>query len=342
VIGAGPAGLAAAIAARRRGLGCVLLEKGALVNSLLQYPTDMVFFTTPELLEIGGVPFVSPHEKPTRQEALRYYRRVTDLFELDVRFGEPVVGLTSAAGGEFVARSAPVRGEPTGWRAQAVIVATGAYDLPNRIGVPGEDLPHVSHYYREPHPYFRRRVLVVGGKNSAAEAALDLYRSGVHVTLVHRGAALSDSIKYWVKPDIENRIKEGSIRAHLSTCVLEITPDRVVLRGPEGRFEEPADGVLLLTGYRSDTTLLRQAGAAIDESLAAPPPRSGDLRDDRAEPVRDRRLRGRPAERPDLHRERPLPRRSGGAGNREETPIAADARLGAVSRRVLHASRKRT
>ena len=269
IVGAGPAGLAAAIAASRRGLSYVVLEKGALVNSLLHYPTDMVFFTTPELLEIGGFPFVSPYEKPTRQEALRYYRRVTDSARIDVRFDEPVTTITRRPDG-FVVTSHPVHGAPVTRTARAVVIATGAYDLPNRLGVPGEDLPNVSHYYREPHAFYRRRVVIVGGKNSAAEAALDIFRNGGQVLMVHRREALGESIKYWVKPDIENRIKEGSIRALFSTHVVEITPEHVFVDGPGGRLREPADAVLLLTGYRSDTTLLRQAGAAIDESIGAP------------------------------------------------------------------------
>ena len=270
IVGAGPAGLAAAIAARRRGLSAAVLEKGVLVNSLWHYPTDMVFFTTPELLEIGGLPFVSPYEKPTRQEALRYYRRVVDTFGFDVAFNEPVVGLDRGRDGLFQVHSEPAHGPARTRVARTVVIATGAYDVANRLGVPGEDLPHVSHYYREPHPYYRRRVVIVGGKNSAAEAALDLYRMGAKVTIVHRGAALGDSIKYWVKPDIENRIKEGSIAARFDTRVVEIRPEDVVLDGPDGRVIEPADGVLLLTGYRSDTTLLRMAGAAIDPELEAP------------------------------------------------------------------------
>jgi len=270
IIGAGPAGLAAAIAARARGLSYLVVEKGALVNSLLHYPTDMVFFTTPELLEIGGLPFVSPHDKPTRHEALRYYRRVADTCQIDIVLGEGVTGLGRAQDGMFLVTSQGVSGTPTGRRARAVIIATGAYDLPNRLRIPGEDLPHVSHYYREAHPHYRKQVVIVGGKNSAAEAALELFRAGAHVLLVHRGAALSDSIKYWVKPDIENRIKEGSIRARFSTRVVEITPTDVRLQGPDGDARERADAVLLLTGYRSDTTLLRSAGAAVDEALGAP------------------------------------------------------------------------
>ena len=268
IIGGGPAGLAAAIAAKHRNLRYLVLEKGALVNSLDEYPTDMVFFTTPELLEIGGYPFVSPFAKPTRQEALRYYRRVTDSAQLDVALGEAVTSLRRGDDDLFHAEAKPAHAPSRTHVARAVVIATGAYDVPNMMGVPGENLPHVSHYYKEPHRYYRKHVVIVGGKNSAAEAALELYRSGARVVIVHRRAALGESIKYWVKPDIENRIQEGSIRARFSTHVVEITPDAVVLEGPEGRLTEPADAVLLLTGYKSDTTLLRMAGATIDDAEA--------------------------------------------------------------------------
>ncbi len=270
LIGGGPAGLAAAIAAKQHGLNALVLEKGALVNSLLHYPTDMVFFTTPELLEIGGVTFVSPYEKPTRQEALKYYRRVTDSFGLDVRLGEAVTGLARRPDGLFAVTSQPSHGAPMQRLARTVVFAMGAYDVPNRLNVPGEDLPHVSHYYREPHSLFRKDVVIIGGKNSAAEAALELYRAGARVLLVHRGPALGESIKYWVKPDIENRIKDGAIRARFDTRVVEITADEVVLEGPGGSVRERADAVLLLTGYRSDTTLLQAVGAAIDPTEGAP------------------------------------------------------------------------
>jgi thioredoxin reductase (NADPH) len=228
----------------------------------------MVFFTTPELLEIGGFPFASPYEKPTRQEALRYYRKVVDACQLEIQFHERVTNLVRS-NGTFVATSSGQNGTRE-WRAPAVVLALGAYDIPNRLDVPGEDLPHVSHFYREAHPYYRRRVVIVGGKNSAAEAALELYRAGAHVLLVHRGATLGESIKYWVRPDIENRIKEGAVAARFNTRVREITPTHVVLDGPDGRATEPADGVLLMTGYRSDTALLRTAGAAIDDAEGAP------------------------------------------------------------------------
>ena len=275
IIGAGPAGLATAIAATGNGLSYQVIEKGALVNSLLHYPTEMVFFTTPELMEIGGMPFVSPYEKPTRPEALRYYRRVTDAYKVDVLFDETVVAIAHEddvpdADGSFVVDTHSTRRVRRSFRGRTVVIATGAYDVPNRIDVPGEDLPHVSHYYTQPHPFFRKRVMVVGGKNSAAEAALDLHRAGAQVTLVHRGAALGESIKYWVKPDIENRIKEGSIAALFDTSVVEIRPTSVLLDRAGATSEVDADAVFLLTGYRSDTTLLRNAGVDIDPDTCGP------------------------------------------------------------------------
>ncbi len=265
IIGGGPAGLAAAIAANRRSLKYLVIERGVLVNSLWHFPPDMVFFTTPELLEIGGFPFASPYEKPTRQEALRYYRRVSDALNLAITLDEPVVGLAPQPAGGFIVTSRPARGPAIERASRSIVLATGAYDLPNLLGVPGEDLPHVSHYYHGAHQHYRRRVVVVGGKNSAAEAALELYRTGARVLLVHRGAELGASIKYWVKPDIENRINEGSIRAQFCTRLRAITRDAVLLEGPDGAVTEPADAVLLMTGYRSDVTLLQMAGAqAID------------------------------------------------------------------------------
>ena len=274
IVGAGPAGLAVAIAAGKAGLLSLIVEKGALVNSIAHFPVGMTFFTTPDLLEIGGLPFVTPYDKPTRGEALRYYRRVVDTYELDIAFDERIEAVVPD-GDAFAVRSrclAPARaGEPRTRRARHVVFAIGYYDQPNRVGVPGEDLPHVSHYYDDPHPFYRKRVVVVGGKNSAAIAALELYRAGAAaVTLVHRGAALSNSIKYWIRPDIENRIKEGSVRALLETHVVEIRPECVFVAGPRGREELPADAVFLLTGYLPDTGLMREAGLRVDAGTLVP------------------------------------------------------------------------
>lgn len=275
VVGAGPAGLATAIAAKQASLDAVVLEKGALVNSILHFPVNMVFFTTPELLEIGGLPFVTPHDKPTRFEALNYYRRVADTFDLDIAFDEEVtaiypdeVGSSREPGLTVETRSA--RGVRRAVHGRTAVLATGCYDRPNLIGVPGENQAHVSHYYREPHPYYRKHVMVVGGKNSAAETALDLYRAGAHVTLVHRRSRLADSIKYWVKPDIENRIREGSIAARFDTRVVEILPTRVVLESSQGREEVDADAVFLLTGYVADTALLERAGVRFHDTTLVP------------------------------------------------------------------------
>jgi thioredoxin reductase (NADPH) len=274
IVGAGPSGLATAIAAKQQGLDYVIVEKGMLVNSIFNFPTHMVFFTTPELLEIGGLPLVSPFEKPTRLEALRYYRRVVDTHGLQVSFHEQVLEIEPpSAGGDgvFIVTTRDGRGTQRVREARAVVLAIGYSDHPNYLGVPGEDLPHVSHYYTDAHPYYRQRVVIVGGKNSAAEAALELFRAGAHVTLLHRRATLGDSIKYWVRPDIENRIKEGSVKARFETRVLEITPTSVVVESIDGtRDEIPAEGVFLLTGYHPDVDLMRRAGIQCDEATFEP------------------------------------------------------------------------
>jgi thioredoxin reductase (NADPH) len=270
VVGAGPSGLAAAIAAKQNGLDYVIVEKGVLVNSIFQFPVHMVFFTTPELLEIGGLPLVTPYEKPTRIEALRYYRRVVDTYALQISFHETVTAIERASDGVFIVETVTARGVRRAREARAVVMAIGYYDHPNRLNVPGEDLPHVSHYYREAHPYYRHRVVIVGGKNSAAEAALELFRAGAHVTMVHRRPALAESIKYWVKPDIENRIKEGSIQARFETRVIEITPTSVIVERHGTRDEIAAEAVFLLTGYHPDVDLLRRAGVRCDEQTFAP------------------------------------------------------------------------
>jgi thioredoxin reductase (NADPH) len=268
IIGAGPAGLATAIAAGKAGLSHLVVEKGALVNSILHFPRNMVFFTTPDLLEIGGIPFTTPYEKPTRAEALRYYRRVVEAYDLRVAMDEKVIAIERESC--FRTRTRRADGTAGAHDSRFVVLATGYYDNPNLLDAPGEDLPHVSHYYTEAHPYFRKRVVVVGGRNSAAEAALDLYRSGARVTMVHRGAELGSSIKYWVRPDIENRVREGSIAARFNARVAEIHPAAVVLECGGRREELEADAVFLLTGYHPDVELLLQAGVRVDENSLAP------------------------------------------------------------------------
>jgi thioredoxin reductase (NADPH) len=276
IVGAGPSGLSAAIAAKQRGLDYHVIEKGTLVNSIFRFPPQMVFFTTPELLEVGGLPFVSPYEKPTRPEALRYYRRVADTYDLQITFEDTAVSITpepaeAREAGEpslFTVETRSARGVRRARLARTVVFAIGYYDHPVFLNVPGEDLPHVQHYYSEPYCFYRQRVVIVGGANSAAEAALELFRAGAHVTLVHRGAELKSTIKYWVRPDIENRIKEGSIAARFKTTVEEIRPTTLVVRGPEGPEELSADAVFLLTGYRADSKLMTDAGVELTDREA--------------------------------------------------------------------------
>src|SRR5712691_8773411 len=316
IVGGGPSGLAAAINAKKRGIDYQVIEQGVLVNSIYRFPPQMVFFTTPELLEIGGLPFTSPYEKPTRAEALNYYRKVVDTYDLQIAFEEKVVAIrrddardererepSAAAERERAKRHAlgvgpqretelwgpasmeketPIfevetrseRGVRRVRLARFVILAIGYYDHPNYLGIPGEDLPHVHHYYKEPHIHYRQRVVIVGGGNSAAESALEMFRAGAHVTIVHRAPQLKSTIKYWVRPDIENRIKEGSVTAKFGRCVKEIRPTTVVLvaadgsgrPGASGGEEEiPADAVYLLTGYRADTELMCRAGVMLTE-----------------------------------------------------------------------------
>ena len=274
IVGAGPSGLAAAIAVQQLGLDYLVLEKGALVESIRRFPTNMVFFTTPELMEIGGIPLTTPYDKPTRLEALQYYRKVTDFFQLQVSLREEVVSIERDEEGTealFVLSTKSDLGVRRVRTAKIVVLAMGYYDRPNLLNVPGEHLPHVHHYYDEPHPYYRQRVVIVGGKNSACEAALDLFRNGAHVTLVHRGPTLGDSVKYWVKPDIENRLKEGSIAARFNTRITEIRPTEVVVTDAGGAPSTlPAESVLLLTGYRADPDFLRRAGVQIDAETMEP------------------------------------------------------------------------
>lgn len=272
IVGAGPAGLATAIAARQLGLDALVIEKGTVTDAIYRFPTNMVFFTTPELLEIGNLPLTTPYEKPTRMEALRYYRKVVDTYRIPLVLHEEVTAVEAGVDGTFEVETRSRRDEVRARQGRAVVLAMGYYDRPNLLGVPGEDLPHVSHFYAEAHPYYRQRVVIVGGKNSACEAALELHRAGAHVTLVHRGATLSDSVKYWVRPDVENRIKEGSIAARFSTEVVEIRATEVIVRerGTETTGALAAESVLLLTGYQADAGFLRRAGVEIDPDTMIP------------------------------------------------------------------------
>jgi len=263
VIGAGPTGLACAIDAQNAGCSVVLVDKGCLTNSLFHYPAHMTFFTTPELLEIGNMPFSSPNQKPTRAEALEYYRKVAAHYQLDVRQYETVTSITGADG-DFSVHTTDRFGRKITHRARKLIVSTGYYDIPNTLGIPGEDLPKVAHYYNEPHPFFGQDVLVIGGKNSAAIAALDLYRHGARVTLVHRGAELHRHIKYWIKPDIENRIKNGEVKAYFNTTVSRIDEDTVTLATPTGAITLPNQFVFALTGYQPDFAFLESLGVTLD------------------------------------------------------------------------------
>jgi len=269
IVGAGPSGLATAIACRHFGLDYLVLEQGSLVDGIARFPLNMVFFTTPELMEIGGIPLTTPYDKPTRAEALRYYRKVVDTFQLQVSLFEEVTTITppEGPGDPFVVESRTSRGVTRVREARSVVLAMGYYTLPNMLNVPGEDLPHVTHFYKEAHPYYRQRVVIVGGKNSAVEAALEIHRAGGHVTMVHRGAGFGESVKYWVKPDIENRVKEGSITAHFNVNVTEIRANEVVL---DNGTTIPAEAVLLLTGYRADPEFLKRIGVEINPDTLAP------------------------------------------------------------------------
>jgi thioredoxin reductase (NADPH) len=259
VIGAGPVGLACAIEAQRQGLTARVLDKGTLVDSIFRYPARMEFFSTPELIEIGEHPFPIPHYKPTREDALEYYRLVAAREQLDLRLYESVTDVRGERGRFTVATS---RGEHA---ARHVIVAIGFFDHPNRLGVPGEDLPKVAHYYREPFSYVGQQVAVIGARNSAAKAALDCYRHGARVTLIVRTAALSDTIKYWIRPDLENRIKEGSIQTFFDTGVEEIREGTLVLRTTDGVREIANDWVLAMTGYHPDFGLLERLGVRCED-----------------------------------------------------------------------------
>lgn len=259
VVGAGPVGLACGAEGERRKLSCLILEKGCLTNSLFHFPKHMTWFSTPELLEIGDIPFTISTEKPTRHDTLIYYRKVAEHFNLRIHLYEEVTRI--ARDGYFVVTTHKAR-----YHAKHVVLATGAFDHPNYLNIPGEDLPKVSHYYDEPFLYFRQQVAVIGGKSSAADTALDLYRHGAQVTLIHRVAELSPKIKYWVRPNLLNRIRDGKIKAYFNAEIIRIREHEVDVRCAEGTVISLAnDFVFAMTGYHSDSEFLRRVGIVIDD-----------------------------------------------------------------------------
>jgi thioredoxin reductase (NADPH) len=265
VIGAGPCGLAVGIAAKQAEVPCVLLDRRTIVSTIERYPLSMTFFSTPERIEIGGIPFIASHEKPTRHDGLLYYRRVAEHFGLDVRPGEEVVDVTREPEGGFRVEVRRPH-DRVAYRTDAVVFATGYYDNPNFLRIPGEELPHVSHYFTEGHPYWHRRVVVIGAGNSSVDAALECWRAGATVTLVHFGEGFDRTVKAWVLPDIVNRVKEGSIGVRWHSRVRAITPiDVEIVSDETGQAERlPADAVLAMTGYHADTSLVRRLGVAVD------------------------------------------------------------------------------
>ncbi|WP_028296110.1 YpdA family putative bacillithiol disulfide reductase [Olivibacter sitiensis] len=265
IIGGGPIGLACGIAAKQAGLSHIILEKGCLVNSLYNYPVNMTFFSTSEKLEIGETPFVTTNPKPKRAEALEYYRRVQDKFSLNVRLFEEVLNVEKKEDGQFITKSSKSE-----YRSRFVIVATGFYDKPNLMNIEGEELSKVRHYYDDPHYYAYQKVVVIGSSNSSVDAALETFRKGAEVTMVIRRDTIGERVKYWVRPDIENRIAEGSIKAYFNSCLLAIRPNEVDIQTPEGRVETIAnDFVLALTGYQPDFAFLEKIGIQLssDDSL---------------------------------------------------------------------------
>jgi thioredoxin reductase (NADPH) len=255
--------------AKRAGMRALVVDKGCLCNSIYNYPVNMVFFTTPELLEIGDLPMVCGGDKPTRLEALKYYRKGAEHYQLELRLFEKVLRV-DGRDGAFTVVTETASGREEKYHAKKIVVATGYYDLPNEMGVPGEHLPHVNHYYTEPHPFWNQDVVVIGGKNSAVESALDLYRNGARVTLLVRSKELGNSLKYWVKPDIENRIKAGQIQTLFRTRVKEIVRDGIVVENDGGVKELGARQVFALTGYHPDYGFIESLGVRLDPESRRP------------------------------------------------------------------------
>lgn len=259
IIGGGPIGLACGIEAKKAGLSYIILEKGCLVNSLYNYPANMTFFSTSDKLEIGGIPFVSNNIKPTRSESLEYYRRVTEHFDLQMRLFEEVKSIRKV-GTNYLIQSSKLE-----YRAANIIISTGFYDIPNLLDIPGENLPKVKHYYKDPHFYAKQHVLVVGANNSSVDAALETYRKGAHVSMVIRESDIGERVKYWVRPDIVNRIKEGSIKAYFNSSLVEVRENEVDIIDPDGKITIRNDFVLAMTGYQPDLSFLKKLGIKISD-----------------------------------------------------------------------------
>ena len=270
IIGAGPAGLATAIEAKRHQLDYIIFDKANVVNTIIQYPTDMIFNSTSELLELGGLPFNSNQMRPTRREAVRYFQRVARHFGLDIRPYHEFFALDYKDEGYSLHFRHTIRTTEFTENSRNVVIATGFYDVPKRLDVPGKDLPHVRHYYREAFPYHDQDVVIVGAGNSAVEAALDIFRNGGRVTMIHRGDRVKKGVKYWILPDILNRIREKSIRLIANAKVIGISADTVAYERKGKRGEANADHVLALTGYQPDRSILERTGAAFDALTLEP------------------------------------------------------------------------
>ena len=257
IVGAGPIGMTCAIEAKQAGLNALMIDRGMLVNTLFHFPTNMTFFSTSQLLEIGEVPFISHGEKPTRRESLEYFRRVYESWGLKANLYEEVLNVKKGDGDFHVTTT------KNSYQSKAVVIATGFFDLPVLMNVPGEELAKVHHYYNEPHPYVGQKVAIIGAANSACDVALELFYKGAEVTMVIRGATIGERVKYWIRPNIENRIKEGSIKAYFNSHVLSITEKEIEIKTPEGNITLPNDFVLAMTGYQPDFNFLKKIGIHI-------------------------------------------------------------------------------
>ncbi len=259
IVGGGPIGIACGLEAKKSGMNYLIIEKGPIVNSLFNYPVNMQFFSSSEKLEIDEIPFISNEAKPKRNEALEYYRRIVTTNDLNIHLFEKVIAVKKE---ENIFQ---VKTEKQNYTASHIIIATGFYDIPNKINVPGEDLPKVSHYYKDPHFYAKQKLAVIGASNSAVDAALECYRKGADVTMLIRGPEIGNRVKYWVKPDIENRVAEGSIKAHYNTTVKEISPKHLIINSPDGEISLDNDYVLALTGYTPNFDFLKKIGIQLSD-----------------------------------------------------------------------------